>query len=146
MITKYRPQSTFAHPFNDLMSGFFGRDISQVFGNDDLPSSMPRVNITETPEKFVVSLRVPGFSKDELKISTEKDTLTIKGDKTTTQKDENERSLRREFHTASFARSFQLPETVKADAITAEHVDGVLNVSIPKAEPAKPVTREISIA
>ena len=146
MITKYRPQNTFAHPLNDLMSGFFGRDISQVFGNDDLPSSMPRVNITETPEKFVVSLRVPGFSKDELKISTEKDTLTIKGDKSVTTNAENERSLRREFHAVSFTRSFQLPETVKPDAITAEHVDGVLSVSIPKAEPAKPVTRDISIA
>lgn len=146
MITKYRPQSTFVHPFSDLVNGMFGRDISQFFGHDDLGHSTPRVNITETPEKFVVSLRVPGFTKEELKISTEKDTLTVKGEKSSSTNTENERFLRREFQTASFTRSFQLPGTVKSDAITAEHVHGVLNVSIPKSEPAKPVTREISIA
>ncbi|HRF80837.1 MAG TPA: Hsp20/alpha crystallin family protein [Flavobacteriales bacterium] len=146
MITKYRPQSTFVHPFSDLVNGMFGRDISQFFGHDDLGHFTPRVNITETPEKFVVSLRVPGFAKEELKISTEKDTLTVKGEKSSSTNTENERFLRREFQTAAFTRSFQLPETVKLDAITAEHVHGVLNVSIPKSEPAKPVTREINIA
>ena len=146
MITKYRPQSTFVHPFSDLVNGMFGRDISQFFGHDDLGHFTPRVNITETPEKFVVSLRVPGFAKEELKISTEKDTLTVKGEKSSSTNTENERILRREFQTAAFTRSFQLPETVKLDAITAEHVHGVLNVSIPKSEPAKPVTREINIA
>ncbi|MBX2973382.1 MAG: Hsp20/alpha crystallin family protein [Flavobacteriales bacterium] len=146
MLTKYRPQSQSAHPFTGLMNEVFGRDISQFFGHDDPGHSIPRVNITETPEKFVVSLRVPGFAKDELKISTEKDTLTVKGEKSTTANAENERFLRREFRTETFTRSFQLPETVKLDAITAEHTNGVLNVSIPKSEPAKPVTREINIA
>ncbi len=146
MITKYRPQTTFVHPFTDLVNGMFGRDISHFLGHDDVGHATPRVNITETPEKFVVSLRVPGFAKEELKISAEKNTLTVKGEKSSTATSENERVLRREFQAATFSRSFQLPETVNFDAITAEHVNGVLNVSIPKIEPAKPVTREINIA
>lgn len=146
MITKYRPQHSFVHPFNDLFGGVLGRDISHFFGHDDLGQFTPRVNITETPEKFVVSLRVPGFSKDELKISTEKNTLTVKGEKTSSASHENERVLRREFQASTFSRSFSLPETVKLDAISAEHTNGVLNVSIPKTEPAKPMTREINIA
>lgn len=145
MLTKYRPQLSFAHPFNDLIGGVFGRDISQFFGHDDLGHFTPRVNIVETPEKFVVSLRVPGFTKDELKISTEKNTLTVKGEKTATPSNENVRFLRREFQTSTFGRSFSLPETVDPDAITAEHTNGVLHVSIPKTEPAEPVTREINI-
>ncbi|MCC6542331.1 MAG: Hsp20/alpha crystallin family protein [Flavobacteriales bacterium] len=145
MITKYRPQATFAHPFTDLVSGVFGKDISQFFGHDDLAMVSPRVNITETPEKFVVSLRVPGFAKDELKISTDKDTLTVKGEKTTSTNTEQERFLRREFHASAFSRSFHLPDSVSPDAISAEHVNGVLHVSIPKSEPAKPVSREITI-
>lgn len=146
MMTKYRPQHSFAHPLNDLIGGVFGRDISQFFGSDDLGHFTPRVNITETPEKFVVSLRVPGFAKDELKISSEKNTLTVKGEKTASASNENERFLRREFQASTFSRSFSLPETVSLDAIRAEHANGVLSVSIPKTEPAKPVTREISIA
>ena len=146
MITKYRPQTSFVHPFNDMLGGVLGRDISQFFGHDDLGQFTPRVNITETPEKFVVSLRVPGFTKDELKIRTEKDTLTVKGEKVSNTANENERFLRREFQASSFSRSFRLPETVKIEGIQAEHVHGVLHVSIPKTEPAKPVSREISIA
>ncbi len=146
MLTKNRPQSQLSHPFSGLMNEVFGRDISQFLGHDDLGHLTPRVNITETPEKFVVSLRVPGFAKDELKISAEKDTLTVKGEKTSTASTENERFLRREFQAGSFSRSFHLPETVKIEGITAEHANGVLNLSIPKSEPAKPETREINIA
>ncbi len=142
MLTKYRTPHTSAHPFG----GFFGRDISQLFGHDDLTQLTPRVNITETPEKFVVSLRVPGFAKEELKVSAEQDILTVKGEKSSSSSTENERFLRREFQASSFSRSFQLPEAVRIEAITAEHVNGVLNLSIPKSEPAKPQTREINIA
>lgn len=146
MITKYRTQAPFAHPFNDLMSGFMGRDISQFFGHDDVAHVSPKVNIVETPEKFIISMLVPGFSKEQLKITAEKDVLTVKAEKAENAMAENERFTRREFQTGAFSRSFKLPNTVDADAISAEQVNGVLQISIPRVEPAKPATRDISIA
>lgn len=146
MITKKHPNPAFVLPFGNLLGNTFGRDISQLLGHDDPGPSVPRVNIAETPQKFVVSLSVPGFAKEDLKISTEKHLLTVKGEKATITSDENERCLRREFQTNAFSRSFSLPDTVNVDAISAEQVNGVLTVNIPKVEPAKASTREITIA
>lgn len=146
MITKYRTHVPFAHPFNDLMSGVMGRDISQFFGHDDVAHVSPKVNIVETPEKFVISMLVPGFSKEQLKITTEKDVLTVKAEKVEHALNENERYTRREFQAGAFTRSFKLPSRVDTEAISAEQLNGLLQISIPRVEPAKPTTRDISIA
>ena len=145
-ITKYRPQSSFVSPINELMNEFLGRDIGQFFGNDDLARSMPKVNIVERENDFDLRLLAPGLSKADLKLRIENDVLTISAEKQNEELKENERYTRREFSHTAFPRSFKLPETVNADAVKAEFKDGVLHLSIPKAEVAKPKTREISIA
>jgi HSP20 family protein len=122
-----------------------GRDIGQFIGHDDMRTNRPKVNITETPSTFVISMLVPGFKKSDLKISNEKETLTIKGEHNGTTTNENERYTRREFQFGSFERSFTLPSTVDIDSITAEYADGILTVTIPRKEPAKPAVRSISI-
>ena len=145
MITKYRP-----HPYhnslNDLLNVTIGRDISQFFGHDDVATATPKVNITETPTEFVISLLVPGYAKDKLKITAEKDSLTVKGEKSEHAIAENERFTRREFQVGSFSRTFRLPETVDIAAVRAHHVDGVLHVHVPRVAPAKPAVLDISIA
>ncbi len=145
MITKYRTHSPVVTPFN-LVNEVFGQDIGQFFGHDDVAHSRPKVNITERPEKFIITLMVPGYTKEQLKITSEKDTLTVKAEKVEQAAQENERITRREFQLAAFTRSFRLPETVDLEAITAEHANGLLHVHVPKTVPAKPTTREISIA
>lgn len=145
MITKYRTQAPVQHPFNELMSGLFNKDIGQLIGQDEPTLAKPRVNITETPEAYLISLSVPGFSKEQLKISTEKDTLTINGEHAEEALNENERYTRREYKTASFSRSFRLPELVDLDGITADHTNGTLAVRIPRTQPVKPATRAIQI-
>jgi HSP20 family protein len=145
MITKYRPNAAFATPFNDIFSGVMGRDIGQFLGYDDVANGRPKVNIIEAKDKFVISMLVPGFDRADLTISNEKEVLTIKGERTETTLNEDERYTRREFRSGSFERSFDLPRTVDLEAITAEYTDGVLNVTIPRKEPAKPAVRSISI-
>lgn len=145
MITKYRTRHPYHDPLNDLLNVTIGRDISQFFGHDDLATATPKVNITETPEKFIISLLVPGYAKEQLKITAEKETLTVTGEKSDTALNANERFTRREFRIGSFTRSFHLPMTVDPGAIHAEHVNGVLHINIPRVEPAKPVTHDISI-
>ena len=145
MITKYRTHP-YHSPLNDLLNVTIGRDISQFFGHDDVATTSPKVNITETPKEFVISMLVPGYAKDKLKITAEKETLTVKGEKPEQTLGENERLTRREFQVGGFTRSFRLPETVDIAAVRAEHVDGVLHVHIPRVEPAKPAVHDISIA
>ena len=145
MITKFRPRTMHTTPFNNLVSDLMGRDIGQFLGHDDMSTNRPKVNITETPDKFIISMLVPGFSKTDLKISNEKETLTIKGERGEATMNENERYTRREFQFGAFERSFTLPVSVEMDSISAEYMDGVLNVTVPRKAPAKPTVRSISI-
>lgn len=144
-IAKYRPQAAFINPFNDLVNEFFGRDISQFAGHDDVRRTLPSVNILEREQDFELRMLVPGSSKQDLKLNVEKDILTISAEKKVEDRKENERFTRREFAHTAFSRSFRLPETVNAEAIKADYADGVLSVSIPKMEVGKPKTREITI-
>jgi len=144
-IVKYRPQAALVSPFNELVNEFLGQDIGQFFGHDDLKRNVPSVNIVESDEAFDLRMLAPGFDKEELKLGMENDVLTISGERKVDELKENERYTRREFSFNAFSRSFRLPETIHADGIKADHVNGVLHVRIPKAEAAKPKAREISI-
>ena len=143
-IVKHRPLRSFT-PFDELVNGFFGRDLSHFIGSDDMQRSMPRVNIVESKENYKLELLAPGFRKEDLKLNVENDMLSISGEKQETALDENERFTRREFGHTSFKRSFTLPEQVDADRIKAEFVNGVLHVTIPRTEPAKPAVRAINV-
>ncbi len=145
-IVKHRPQRSLVSPFDELFGGFLGRDLSHFIGSDDVHRAVPRVNITETKEGFKLDLLAPGFRKEDLKMNVENDTLTISAEKKNEAVSEGERYTRREFGFSAFNRSFRLPEHVSAENIKAEFTNGVLSVSIPKNEPAKPAAREINIA
>jgi HSP20 family protein len=145
-IVKYRPHATFVSPFNTLVHEVLGRDIGQFLGSDDVGRNRPEVNIVERETEFHLSLLAPGYSKEDLKINVEQETLTISAEKKTQELKENERFTRREFSHTAFSRGFRLPETVNTERISAEYTDGVLHVHIPKAEVTKPRTREITIA
>lgn len=111
----------------------FNRDFSET--NTTLPS----VNIKENEDKFSVEMAVPGFSKSDFNIELNNNELTISSER----KEENEqkedgRYTRREFSYQSFRRSFTLPNTVDGEKISAQYKNGVLQVSIPKREEAKP--------
>lgn len=145
-LTKYRTRPSFVTPFSDLMNDLFHHDIGHFIGHDDLKRSHQPVNITESPEAFDLHLLAPGFSKQDIKLKVENNVLTVSAEKKNDALKENERWTRREFHHNAFSRAFRLPETVNTEAIVAEFTDGVLHLSIPKTETAKPRTREISIA
>jgi len=145
-LVKHRPQGPLVTPFDELINGFFGRDLSHFIGSDDMQRSTPRVNITEGNEGFKLDLLAPGFQKEDLKMSVENDTLTISAEKKNEALVEGERYTRREFGFSAFKRSFRLPENVMTENIKAGFNNGVLTVSLPKMEPAKPAVREISIS
>jgi len=145
-ITKFKSRPTFVSPFNDLMSGLLSNDIGNFVGRDDIQRTTNAVNITEGEGAFELQLLTPGFSKEDIKLSIENDMLTISAEKMSTDLKENERFTRREFNFNAFTRSFTLPETVNAEGIKAELVNGVLHLELPKTEKAKPRTREISIS
>jgi HSP20 family protein len=126
-------------PFEDALVSKLFRDI---FRNDDETTSfssafIPPCDIAETAENLSVTMELPGFTKDQVAIEVNANVLTIKGERKQ-EKEENGKFHRQERMYGSFERSFTLPSTAMAENIKAGFVDGVLTLTIPKQEVAKP--------
>lgn len=99
---------------------------------------LPAVDVSETSDQFVVRAELPGMSQDDIDINVQENVLTLKGEKKQEQKEEKENFHRLERMYGSFSRSFTLPSGVKPEDIQATFKDGVLEVTMPKSEEAKP--------
>lgn len=135
----------------------FDKSIRNLFDNFlDLPRDwefpmtggelFPSVDISETPQQYNIRAEIPGMKKEDIKISVNKNVLTLSGEKKEEKKMEGEKFHRSESYYGSFQRSFVLPDGIKADKVEAAFKDGVLAVTIPKSEEAKSKTVEIKVS
>ncbi len=127
---------------NPLIDRFFDTDLfdwtSKNYSKTN--TTLPSVNVRENDNEFGIEVAVPGFEKGDFKIEVHNDVLTISSEKQETNetKGENEHYTKREFSYQAFTRSFTLPETADGDKVAAGYDKGILTVSIPKKEEAKP--------
>ncbi|HEY7535510.1 MAG TPA: Hsp20/alpha crystallin family protein [Thermodesulfobacteriota bacterium] len=105
----------------------------------------PAVDIYEAEDSFVVSADLPGINKEDIQIDLKDNTLTLKGEKKFEQKVSKDNYIRVERTYGSFVRSFTLPQNVDADKIKAKYKEGVLELSIPKKEEAKPKQIKVDV-
>lgn len=128
--------------FEDLFQNNFHRIVRDDYGN---PNPAP-INIKETETNYEMAVSVPGIKKEQLKLAVEDNKLKISFEAVNTKEEsDTEKWLRKEFQARSFSRSFTLNEHVNAQAIQANHVDGVLYISLPKKEQNAPEKQEITI-
>ncbi len=134
---------------HDRMNQLFDLSLSRV---PDAERSLtagldwvPSVDVKEKKDKILVKAEIPGMNKEDVNISLEDDTLVIKGEKRHEEKkeDKDEGYYYRECSYGSFQRAINLPSKVKDDKIDASYKDGVLTVTLPKAEETK--TKQIEI-
>jgi HSP20 family protein len=130
----FRGVSTLQDQINRLFDG--ASDRSSDEGN--LTTWAPAVDIFETEHKLVVKADLPDIKPEELDIRVENNILTIRGERKFEKKVNENNYLRVERSYGSFSRSFSLSNTVNTESIEAEYKNGVLTVSIPKLEEAKP--------
>lgn len=107
---------------------------------------MPAVDIFEEPNAIRIMAEVPGVKPEDVKISLENNVLTIHGSKQQAAEERTERVHRYERTYGAFERSFTLPTTVDAGSINATYEHGVLTVTLPKVERAKPRQIEVQVA
>ncbi len=102
-------------------------------------TTLPSVNIKDDADGFEVEVAAPGFEKGDFKLELNHDLLTISSEKKVeNETKEGERYTKREFSYQSFTRSFTLPNIADGDKIAANYENGILKISIPKKEEAKP--------
>ncbi|MCC6543304.1 MAG: Hsp20/alpha crystallin family protein [Nitrospirae bacterium] len=100
-------------------------------------AAAPKVDVYEEDNDVVIKTEVPGMDKDEIEISLEGNTLTLKGEKKKEEKIEDKDYSYSERYFGSFTRTIELPADVQADKVTAALKNGVLNIRLPKVESAK---------
>ena len=102
------------------------------------------VDLYETDQEVVVMAEVPGVKKEDLEVSIQENTLTIRGQTRREEEAKEDGYYRRELRTGSFFRSVPLPVEVKAEELTAKQENGVLTVRAPKAAEEK-VGRKVAV-
>jgi len=123
---------------SNWLDDLFNRDLPSVFtSNFNTGITLPKVNIKETADSFMVEMAVPGLKKSDFNIDIDNQVLSI----STETKEENEHKeenyTRREFGYSSFKRTFSLPESVDDEKINAKYNEGILSILLPKKEEAK---------
>jgi HSP20 family protein len=104
---------------------------------------VPAVDVFEDKESVKIVAELPGVTPENVKLSIENNVLTIRGEKKQEAEENSDRVRRYERTFGSFERAFALPNSIDAEKIDAGYADGVLTVTIPKAEKARP--REIPV-
>jgi HSP20 family protein len=107
---------------------------------------VPPMEVSETADAYIVRLEIPGVRPQDIEVTLHDGVLTIKGkrERAEEQKGETYHLVERAY--GEFVRSFELPGTVKEDAIEATYKDGVLELRLPKSEESKPRRIEVKAA
>ncbi len=109
-------------------------------------SWQPTANIAESKDAYEISLELPGLKKDDIEVNLENNTLTVIGKREEEKQEKSKEYHRIERRYGSFCRSFSLPTRVEAGKIHASYEDGLLEVTVPKAEEAKKKTVKVEVS
>ena len=142
-------------PFFNLVDRFFADSTCDVPAKDASSSTaettprtprwVPPVDIVESTDAFVVTADLPGLSKEDIDISLEGNLLTVSGERSYANDEESDSKFRRvERAYGAFRRTFRIPAGVDASKVEAGFTNGVLTLTMPKAEVAR--SRKIEVA
>lgn len=142
-------------PFRDLMTlqdrmnRLFDQTMSRTRADEEegmtVSTWSPAVDIFETADSIVMKAELPGVSRANIDIQVRDNTLTLKGERKFEREVKEENYLRIERSYGAFQRAFSLPTVIQQDKIRAVFKDGVLEVTLPKAEEAKPKQVKIDV-
>ena len=133
---------------DDLPAGLrlFQDSVARILSDPGTRPWTPGVDIFEGENELVLKADVPGIDLKDIDIRLENGTLTIKGERKFDGESNGRGYHRMERVYGAFARSFALPDTVETDKVRADYKDGVLTITVPKKEMAKPRSVKIEVS
>jgi HSP20 family protein len=143
ILSRFEPRG--ASTLQDQISRVFNEVLERGRDESNLTSWAPAVDIFETEHELVVKADLPDVDPKDLDIRVENNILTIRGDRKFEKKVSEDKYLRVERAYGSFSRSFSLANTVNAEAIKADYQNGVLTLTVPKREEAKPKQIKVNV-
>jgi HSP20 family protein len=145
-MTLVKVNNPLSKSLDGFMSDFFNdfpTAVGKTFREDVM--NFPPINITEKDNAYLIEMAAPGYSKEDFKIDMEGNLLNISSEKKQEQKEENEKSIGKEFSYKSFKRSFTVDEKIDTDNIQAKYENGVLQLELPKRQEAAKNNKSITI-
>jgi len=145
LILRRAPAFASARNLNDWMDDAFS---AWPFGGGSAAATaswIPAVDVFEDANAIRVVAELPGLKPEDVQITLEDGTLTIRGEKKQGAEETTERVHRYERSYGVFQRAFRLPDSVDGDRVDAAYENGVLTVTLPKAERAKPRKIQVSV-
>lgn len=128
-----RTRNPYFRLVDDLLSDAFGSG-----GQFEARGVGLALDVEESQEAYIVRANLPGVSLDDISVNIHEDVLTIAGETASEDRSEDSRLLIRERRSGKFSRSLRFPNVVNGEAIEANFDDGVLSITLPKAEHVKP--------
>jgi len=130
----------------DEIDRLFGAPLADfTAGSQVLSGWTPALDVFEDKDNFVVKAELPGMKKEDIEVSLHDGSLSISGERKSESKQEDAEVQRPSVFFGRFQRTVTLPTAVKAEQIKAAYHAGVLTVTLPKAEEAKPKRIEVSV-
>ena len=150
VLVRYEPWSA-VDRLHRQIGQIFGSNVNAAAANGDSAEGngaavvnwVPSVDVLEQADSFVVSADLPGIEPKDIQITADKGVLTVSGERKLTRTDEQKAVARLERVEGRFLRRFTLPDNVNTDDIRARHLNGVLEVTIPKV--AAPAPKRVSV-
>jgi len=127
--------STLSEEINRLFDSPFGEFTQHM---ELFNGWTPALDVYEDKDNLIVKAELPGMKREEIDISFHDGTLTISGERKYEQKNQDAETYRAERFFGKFHRTLTLPKPVQSDKATATYKDGILTVTLPKTEEAKP--------
>lgn len=131
-------------PQNSMLDEFFGDD--DVFmPMRRMQKFIPAVDLYEDKDNVIVKASLSGIDPDKVNITVEDDVLRIEGKEEHKSEVDEKNYYRKEIRAGSFTRAIPLPKKVKSDATNAEYKDGILKITLPKADEIKPKSIKVNV-
>ena len=145
-LVKWTPKKNMFNLFDEveqMMQQAFGHSLAN---KESDTSYSPLLNVSETDNEYLVTLDLPGVEKKDVNVSMNNNILTISGERRISDKGEEDIHIWHETGHGAFCRSFELSTNIIENKIKAKFSNGVLNISIPKAEEIKPPVKKITVS
>jgi len=138
----FKELTTLREEIDRIFDSFFGR-VPAVAERE--VAWLPALNLEETDDEFIVKVELPGLKKEDVKIHLTDDSLTISGERKMEKEEKGKTYHRVEMAYGRFQRTITFPSEVEPDKARATYKDGILTITVPKSEKAKPKEIEIEI-
>jgi len=126
---------------DSIFDDFLNKNVSQPADTQ----ISPRINVEENDNDWLISAELPGVEKEDVKVNFQDNVLTITGEKKFENEDKSKNYHKVERSYGKFSRSLNINSAILTDKIDASYKDGILNITLPKAEEAKPKLIDVKV-